>query len=467
MKKHLLATSLCLCLGVGGAFAADTAAKYVFFFIGDGMGINHVNGMEMWAGEDKGILGVEPMLFTSFPFTGLSKTYSQSNGITDSSAGGTALSAGVKTKNGTIGMDHTHTIALETVAEKAHRAGRRVGVATSVSVDHATPAAFYAHQPSRSMYYEIGTDLAKSNFEFFAGSDFLQPTKKDDASSRNLFEIVADSGYTVVRGVEQYRNKANTVDKIILLQEEGKDRASLPFAIDRKEGDLTLAQITESAIDFLHRDGKGFFVMLEGGKIDWSSHSNDAATSLLEVKDMDNAVRVAYDFYLAHPDSTLIVITADHETGGLALGREGYWLNLKSLGSQKLSKANLSAELVNWGKANAKNQTWENMKAFLTEKLGFWNTIKISDKEEALLKKTFEDGFKKNDEKVKSEYFSDEKLAAVAIDILNRKANVGWTTDSHSNAYVPVFAIGVDADRFTGVMENVEIPRRIAEVAGY
>jgi alkaline phosphatase len=182
---------------------------------------------------------------------------------------------------------------------------------------------------------------------------------------------------------------------------------------------------------------------------------------------MDNAVRVAYDFYLAHPDSTLIVITADHETGGLALGREGYWLNLKSLGSQKLSKANLSAELVNWGKANAKNQTWENMKAFLTEKLGFWNTIKISDKEEALLKKTFEDGFKKNDEKVKSEYFSDEKLAAVAIDILNRKANVGWTTDSHSNAYVPVFAIGVDADRFTGVMENVEIPRRIAEVAGY
>jgi alkaline phosphatase len=342
-----------------------------------------------------------------------------------------------------------------------------VGVATSVSVDHATPAAFYAHQPSRSMYYEIGTDLAKSNFEFFAGSDFREPIHPKDASSRNLFEIVADSGYTVVRGIEQYRNKANSVDKIILLQEEGKDPYSLPFAIDRKEGDLTLAQITESAIDFLHRDGKGFFVMLEGGKIDWSSHSNDAATSLLEVKDMDNAVRVAYDFYLAHPDSTLIVITADHETGGLALGREGYWLNLKSLGSQKLSKANLSAELVNWGKANAKNQTWENMKAFLTEKLGFWNTIKISDKEEALLKKTFEDGFKKNDEKVKSEYFSDEKLAAVAIDILNRKANVGWTTDSHSNAYVPVFAIGVDADRFTGVMENVEIPRRIAEVAGY
>ena len=365
-------------------------------------------------------------------------------------------------------MDHTQTRPLETIAERAHRAGHRVGVATSVSIDHATPAVFYAHQPQRSMYYEIGTDLAKSGFEFFGGSDFRTPTKKDDPTARSLYEIVADSGYTVVRGVEEYKSRAGEVDKIILMQQqEGKDRTCLPFAIDRQEDDLTLAQITESAIDFLHRDGKGFFVMLEGGKIDWSSHSNDAATSLREVRDLDDAVRVAYDFYLAHPDSTLIVITADHETGGMGLGREGYWLNLKALSSQTLSKAQLSAELAQWGKANAKAQTWDNMKTFLADKLGFWRTIQITDKEEALLKQTFENGFKKNEEKVKSEYFSDEKLAAVAIDIINRKANVGWTTGSHSGAYVPVYAIGVDADRFTGVMENIDIPRRIIEVAGY
>lgn len=466
MKKKLMA-SLWLCFSFMYAVAADGAAKYVFFFIGDGMGINQVNGTEMYQGELKGKIGTEPLLFTTFPYAGFSKTYSQSNSITDSAAGGTALAVGEKTKNGTIGMDHTHTKALESVAEKAHKQGKRVGIATSVSIDHATPASFYGHQPSRKMYYEIGTDLAKSGFEFFAGSDFLSPDNKAKDKKQNLFTIVKDSGYVVTRGLKEYQQKRANADKIILFQEEGKDKSSLPFAIDRKENDLTLTQITESAIEHLNKDNKGFFVMIEGGKIDWSSHSNDAATTFMEVTDMDQAIKKAYDFYLAHPDSTLIVVTADHETGGLALGRRGYDLDLKLLKEQQMSQSALSAALGEWAKTQKGNLSWEKMQEFLKKNLGFWDTVKLSEKEEKELKEAYEDTYQEKGDKVKSEYANDEKLASEAIELLNKKGNLGWTTNSHSGAYVPVFAIGAGAEQFIGVMENIDIPKKIIKAAGY
>lgn len=465
MKKTLVA-SLCLGFSFASVFANDGAAKYVFYFIGDGMGINQVNGTELYQGELNGKIGTEPLLFTSFPYAGFSKTYSKFNSITDSAAGGTALAVGEKTKNGTIGMDYTQTQPLESIAEKAKRSGKRVGVATSVSIDHATPASFYAHQPSRKMAYEIGTDLAKSGFDFFAGSDFVSPKNKKDKKARNLFEIVKDSGYVVVRGMEEYGKKAPKADKIILFQEEGKDINSLPFAIDRKEDDLTLTQITESAINFLDKDNQGFFVMIEGGKIDWSSHSNDITTTFNEVMDMDQAIRKAYEFYQAHPDSTLIVVTADHETGGLGLGRHGYELNLKLLKNQKYSQEALSSALKAWAKEHKGKMNWDKMKTFLSENMGFWTSIPLTKEEEDDLEDAYEDIYEEK-EKVKSEYANDEKLAALAIRILNKKANVGWTTGSHSGAYVPVFAIGAGADQFTGVMENTDIPKKIVKAAGY
>lgn len=128
-------------------------AKYVFYFIGDGMGLNQVNTTEMYLGEQQGRIGTEPLCFASFPVAGMATTFSASNSITDSAAGGTALATGVKTYNGAIGVDANKERVMS-VAERAKRAGKKVGVTTSVSVDHATPAAFYGHQPDRSMYYE-------------------------------------------------------------------------------------------------------------------------------------------------------------------------------------------------------------------------------------------------------------------------------------------------------------------------
>lgn len=444
-------------------------AKYVFYFIGDGMGLNQVNTTEMYLGEQQGRIGTEPLCFASFPVAGMATTFSASNSITDSAAGGTALATGVKTYNGAIGVD-TDKERVMSVAERAKRAGKKVGVTTSVSVDHATPAAFYGHQPDRSMYYEIALQLPEAGFDFYAGSGFLKPARTfDKKDAPSIYPIIEQAGYTIARGIDEYQAKAGDADKMVLIQKDGTDASSLPYAIDRNEGDMTLAQITESAIDFLSRDNKkGFFLMVEGGKIDWACHSNDPATMVKEVIDMDNAVRVAYEFYKKHPKETLIVITADHETGGLGLGNSNYTLNLKSLDCQKQSVDLLSRALTDLRKAKGNKATWEDVKALLTERMGFWGELTPTWEQEKMLRDEFESSFVRN--KVvfeESLYSKTEPLAAVAKKVLSQMSKLGWTTGSHSAEYVPVFAVGAGSKLFMGKMDNTDIPKRIAKAAGY
>lgn len=444
-------------------------AKYVFYFIGDGMGLNQVNTTEMYLGEKQGRIGIEPLCFASFPVAGMATSYSATNSITDSSAGGTALATGVKTYNGAIGVDANKERVMS-VAERAKRAGKKVGVTTSVSIDHATPAAFYGHQPDRSMYYEIALQLPEAGFDFYAGSGFLKPARTfDKKDAPSIYPIFEQAGYTIARGLDEYKAKADDAGKMILMQKEGANSSSLPYAIDRREGDLTLAQITESAIDFLSRDNKkGFFLMVEGGKIDWACHSNDPATMVKEVIDMDNAVRVAYEFYKKHPKETLIVITADHETGGLALSNSNYTLNLKSLDCQKQSVDLLSRALTDLRKSKGNKATWEDVKALLTERMGFWGELTPTWEQEKMLRDEFESSFVRN--KVvfeESLYSKTEPLAAVAKKVLSQMSKLGWTTGSHSAEYVPVFAVGAGSKLFMGKMDNTDIPKRIAKAAGY
>lgn len=444
-------------------------AKYVFYFIGDGMGVNQVNGTEMYLAEQEGRIGVKPLLFTTFPVASVATTFSATNSITDSSAAGTALATGEKTYNGAIGMDDEKNV-LQTVAEKAKKAGKKVGITTSVSVDHATPAAFYAHQPNRSMYYEIALDIPKAGFDFHAGGGFLKPaTTADKKAAPSIFPIIEEAGYTIARGLDEYKAKAADAKKMILIQKEGAQPSCLPYAIDRKEGDLTLAEITESAISFLTKgSNKGFFLMVEGGKIDWACHSNDPATVFEEVIDMDNAVKVAYEFYKKHPKETLIVVTADHETGGLGLGTGKYELHLKSLLNQKQSQDLLSKAITDLRKEKTGRASWEQVKALLADKMGFWKELPLTWEQEKMLRDEYETSFVKN--KVvfeESLYAKTEPLAAAARKVMSQIAMVGWTSTGHTAEYVPVFAIGAGSDLFTGKMDNTEIPKRIAKAAGY
>lgn len=208
-------------------------------------------------------------------------------------------------------------------------------------------------------------------------------------------------------------------------------------------------------------------MMIEGGKIDWSSHSNDAGTTIREVIDMDNAVKLAFDFYKQHPDSTLIVITADHETGGLGLGVEGYTLALNNFDSQKVSQGVLSTEINNLFKEND-NLKWNRFKDFVEDKTGLWEVYKPTEAQTEEIKKSFERASDKRDEeKTKTEYSEDNALAALIIKVINRNAKVGWTSNTHTASYVPVYAIGAGAEKFIGVMENTDVPKKIAEAAGY
>lgn len=444
-------------------------AKYVFYFIGDGMGVNQVNGTEMYLAEQEGRIGVKPLLFTTFPAGTMATTFSATNSVTDSSAAGTALATGEKTYNGAVSMDDDKNV-LSTVAERAKKAGRKVGIATSVSVDHATPAAFYAHQPNRSRYYEIALDLPKAGFDFYAGSGFLKPTTTaDKKEAPNVFPIIEEAGYTIARGLDEYKEKAADAKKMILIQKEGAEPSCLPYAIDHEEGDLTLPEITESAVTFLSKGNKkGFFLMVEGGKIDWACHSNDPVTVFEEVIDLDNAVRVAYEFYKKHPKETLIVVTADHETGGMGLGIGKYELHLKSLLNQKQSQDLLSKAITDLRKDKAGKASWNEIKDLLTEKMGFWKELPLTWEQEKMLRDEYEQSFVEN--KVvfeESLYARTEPLAAAARKVMSQIAMVGWTSSSHTAGYVPVFAIGAGADLFTGKMDNTEIPKRIAKAAGY
>ena len=471
MKKLLLAFALL------AVFILPTQAqqpKYVFYFIGDGMGVNQVLGTEMYQSELKGEIGVTPLLFTQFPYATVAHTFSASNGVTDSAAAGTALATGNKTKNGAIGVNKDMA-EVSSVAVWAKNNGYKVGISTSVSIDHATPASFYAHENSRNNSYQIGLDLIESNFDFYAGSDFVNPNNKnakDGKTYESLYDLTAKAGYTLARGYKDYQKKAKKAQKMILFQSEAasaKDNGSIPYAIDRQKGDMTLSEITRAGINFLSKNNeKGFFLMVEGGKIDWACHSNDGATALTEVQDFDNAIKVAYEFYEQHPEETLIVITADHETGGLSLGTGSYDLNLQALKEQKVSENGFTS-ILNGLRKKYKNQvSWEVVKQALKDNFGFWGNVKLNEKQEARLKAVYDKTFGNQPVDLeKSEYLQNEPLAGEAKRILNSIARIGWNSGGHSAGFVPVFAIGANAHLFQGRFNNIEIPVKIAEAAGY
>lgn len=453
---------LCTC------FLYAQQAKYIFFFIGDGMGINQIQMTELYSAELQGNIGITPLLFTQFPIATIATTYSATNGVTDSAASGTALATGVKTRNGCIGVMKDKITPLKSIAVRAREAGCKVGVASSVAINHATPVAFYAHNENRKNYNAIGHDLIAAGFDFYAGADFWSVTPQD---SIGLYALAYNNGYTIARGYKEFQKKARTSDKMILFQKAAVskiDSRTIPYAIDRQKTDLTLSEITRAGINFLKKDTeKGFFFMIEGGSIDWACHSNDAATVIHEVQDLDKAIGVAYEFYQQHPDETLIVVTADHETGGLGLGTGSYELNLGVLSNQKISEREFSKVLNHLRKKNYGNVSWDIVKKSLSENFGFWKKIQLTSQQEDRLKMAYENSFINGVGLVESEYQKDEAVAAEAKKIINEIALVDWISKGHSASFVPVFALGAGAEDFQSRTDNAEIPRKIAEIGGY
>ena len=452
--------------------SAQGKAKYVFYFIGDGMGVNQVNAAETYLGALQGRIGIQPLCFPSFPYSAFVNTQSATNGVTDSAAGGTALACGQKTKNGTLGMLKDLTTSVSSIADWARNSGAAVGITTSVAIDHATPAAFYAHVKERHEQYTIGKQLVESANDFYAGSDFTIPTDPEYPNGPTLYEEANAKGFTISRGYADYQKRAANAKKMILLQSEEAskaDRYSIPYALDRKDGDLTLTDITRAGIDFLMKkqgEKNGFFMMIEGGKIDWACHANDLAF-IPELIDMDNAVKVAYDFYKQHPDETLIIVTADHETGGIVLSRGLYEINLAAVGNQRITIEKLGKELHKMHDVKGDKLVWDDVKTFLADNFGFWDKISLTDEQTQRLESAFKkimDGTSKDQRTL---YQNDDELAVTVRSIMSECAQVGWHVTSHSNGYVPCFAIGAGAEQIHGRIDNTEIPKIVAKAAGW
>jgi alkaline phosphatase len=315
MKRTLRNIGILFCiLSVScSAFAAqggdeislpDTGPRYIFLFIGDGMGPVHVKAAELFAQERS--LGDTALLFSDFPVMGWASTGNIFGAVTDSSAAGTAIASGWKTANGLLNTNPQNTKRYPTIAQFGKSLGRKIGVVSSVSIDHATPAAFYATSSSRSDYYEIALQSVSSNFDYFAGEKFLQP-RGEKGDKTDIYKKATDAGYNIVT----LREDVKAI---------GAESGPL-IAIADTSNALSLAELTAAGIRALDNP-KGFFMMIEGGKIDWESHDNHSENMLKEVIALDAAVAVAHDFLLKRPQETLIVVTADHETGGLVLNMD-------------------------------------------------------------------------------------------------------------------------------------------------
>lgn len=448
------------------SLSAAAEIKYVFYFIGDGMGANQVLATEMYLAELEGTIGRKQLCMTTFPFSGQLSTYSDSNGITDSAAAGTCLASGKKTTNGRLGTDPKGAW-VESIATILKRLGWGVGVMTSVSIDHATPGAFYAHVDGRGETYTIGKQLTESGFDFFAGSSFVTPD--NEKQDENLYMLAEKQGYSIAHGLEEGHQLLEKEKMILIPEKEGLDihqpgRHKIGYAIDAQENDMRLPEMTSLAIDFLSAHHDRFFLMVEGGAIDWACHGNDGATAIVDILDFDESIKAAYAFYLQHPDETLIVVTADHETGGMALGNSDYTLNLQLLQHQTCSSDMLTDGFRALLDKSGSKTTWAQAQAYLQSRLGFYESVTLSAEDDAKLQEVFRQVLRNKSKSTKTLYKEVDALSTVALKILNRKAKLGWTTGSHSASAVPLFAVGRGAEVFTGWHDNSQVVPLILQI---
>ena len=465
--------------------------KYVFLFIGDGMSypqiqstsdfLGALNDEDYWQAQpslddNQGAIldGPEYLNFMNFEGVGTAVTFDSNSFAPDSASTATSIATGYKTYSGSINVDETGTVEYETIAEqlKAQK-GYEIGVITSVNLNHATPAAFYAHQASRNDYYDIGLELVESDFDYFAGGGLLEPTGSE-GDQADLYQLAQEAGYTVARTYAEAETIGADTDKAIIIEENLADSDALPYEIDRTEEMWSLADYVEKGIEVLDND-TGFFMMCEGGKIDWACHANDAGSSIHDTQALADAVQVAIDFAAEHPDETLILVTGDHETGGLTIGFAGtdYDTYLDLLENQKISYAKYDSDYVASYKEN--KTSFEDVLADIEELFGLkvqgekGDKLVLTEYELEQLRAAYE---KSVNGTAASQYEQEEyvlygtyePLSVTITHIINNKSGISFTSYSHTGLPVAVLAQGVGAQNFSGYYDNTQIYEKMADL---
>ena len=471
---------------------ALTAPKYVFLFIGDGMSYPQIQSTSDYLGaladedywqaqpslDDNGgavLDGPEYLNFMNFEGVGSAVTYDSNSFAPDSASTATSLSTGHKTYSGSINVDETGTVEYETISEKLHsQKGYSIGVITSVNLNHATPAAFYAHQASRNDYYDIGLELVDSGFEYFAGGGLLDPDGAE-GDQENLYDLAEQAGYNVV--TTQAEAEKVTGGPVVIIDEHLADSDAMAYELDRTDDMWALSDYVAKGIEVLSQDEDGFFMMCEGGKIDWACHANDAASTIHDTQALADAVQVAIDFAAEHPEETLILVTGDHETGGLTIGFAGtdYDTYLDLLENQKISYAKFDSDYVASYKEN--KTPFEDVFSDIEELFGLKaqgaadDKLVLTEYEMEQLRAAYE---KSVNGTAASQYEQEEyvlygtyePLSVTITHIINNKSGISFTSYSHTGLPVAVLAHGLNAEVFSGYYDNTQVYYKLADMLG-
>lgn len=418
MKKALFVLAISI-------FSIYTLAVNVIFLIGDGMSMNQVVLASILEGKVLEIM--------KFPYTGITLTYSADSWVTDSAPAGTALASGFKTLNGTIGILPNKEIVYS-MMELAKGLGYKTGIVVTCRVTHATPAAFYGHVMNRDDELALAKQLSETDIDviFGGGYSYFLPESKGGRrkDGEDLIEKMVKQGY-------QYLTKKSELDSIKNEKVLGLFAPShLEPVTDRPAEQPTLDIMTKKAIEILSKSGEDFILMVEGSQIDWEAHANDFYGVWKEVIEFDKAVKIAVDFARQN-GNTLVVVTGDHETGGLSLSKGDYSI------------------LVDQAR-KAKGTTTMFLKKFKIEEkekfiagLKEWYGIDTSDQEYESLRK-----------------ITTSELRRELARFVSNKVGFGWTTFDHTAAPVPVYAFGPGANYFTGVMDNTDVAKLIMKISG-
>lgn len=485
-----LETSSDVSVGETSSEVENAAPKYVFLFIGDGMSYPQIQSTADYLGalkdadyfmaqpslsDNQGAIldGPEYLNFMNFEAAGSAVTYDSNSFAPDSASTATSIATGYKTYSGTIGVSEDYTTVYETITEKVHaQLGMKVGIITSVNLNHATPAAFYAHQASRNSYYDIGVELVKSGFEYFAGGGLKKTT--GDGTQTNLYDLATAAGYKVTFTNADAKAVSAADEKVILIDEYLADSDAMAYEIDRTEDMWSLADYVEKGIEVLDNEN-GFFIMCEGGKIDWACHANDAASSIIDTVALADAVQVAIDFAKDHADETLIIVTGDHETGGMTIGFAGtdYDTYLTLLENQKISFAKYDSDYVSAYKANKTSfeDVLKDIEALFGLKVSGeeGDKLVLTEYELSQLKIAYEKSVNgtasgRSGQEEYVVYGTYEPLSVTITHILNNKSGMSFTSYSHTGLPVAVLADGVNAEVFNGYYDNTDIFDKLADM---
>jgi alkaline phosphatase len=391
----------------------------VIFMIGDGFSAAYATNYRLYKGD-------QPTLFDQ-TLSGMIRTASADNAVTDSAAAATAMATGVKTNNDMVGMDPDGK-KLKTILEAAKESGKSTGLVSTSSVTHATPASFAAKVPHRNDEVAIAPQmLGKPDVLLGGGKQFFLPESEGGKQpERNLIEEARAQGYQVLENRDQLL-KAKGNKLLGLFAEEG-----MSPELDRdKSKEPSLAEMTRTAIDTLKKNKKGFFLMVEGSQIDWGGHDNDAAWAMKDTEAFEQAIKVAMDF-AKRDGRTLVVVTGDHDTGGMSVGGYNEYKNRAEILRNVTATGQYMAEQIDEKGSN------------IRDVLKKYAKIDLTDEEVEQIRNA-----------------SNRKLAINHV--VSKRAYIGWTSTAHTGVNLPVYSYGKGSDLFRGWMENTDLPKRMAQ----